>query len=188
MIIVISGTPGVGKTIVSKELVKRLNLKYFHLSQFVIDEKLYIEYDEERQSYIIDEDKVKDKLEIALKESDNIVIESIYPSLIPKADIVVVLRKNPIVLYNELKNRGWPELKIAENVEAEILGVISQEAKEAFNGKVCEIDVTKISIDQIINKILNKECDYFIDWLSDTEIQSFLENLDNIISSHENNI
>ncbi|MEM0200701.1 MAG: adenylate kinase family protein [Saccharolobus sp.] len=185
MILIVTGTPGVGKTLVAKELAKKYNLVYFHLSEFVISNKLYTDYDEESQSYILDEEKVKEELKKII--SDNIVIETIYPSLIPKGDSVIVLRKSPLKLYEELKKRGWPELKVSENVEAEILGVVSQEARDTFNDKVCEIDTTELTLDQIITKILNKECDGIIDWLSYEENQKLLESLDNIISSHENN-
>ncbi|AKA73762.1 NMP kinase [Saccharolobus solfataricus] len=188
MIIIVTGTPGVGKTIVSKKLSEKLNLNYLSLSQFVIENKLYTEYDEFRQSYIIDEDRVKEELEKIIIPNSRLVIETIYPSLVPIADIVVVLRRNPLSLYNELKSRGWSEVKIAENVEAEILGVISQEAKDTFKDKVCEIDTTEMNVEQILNKILNKQCDNSVDWLVDTKIQQLLEELDKIISSYENDI
>ncbi|ACP55635.1 adenylate kinase family protein [Saccharolobus islandicus] len=187
MIIIVTGTPGVGKTVASKKLSETLNLNYLSLSQFVIENKLYTEYDELRQSYIIDEDKVKEELEKIISAS-HLVIETIYPSLISTADLVVVLRKNPFSLYNELKGRGWADIKVAENVEAEILGVISQEAREAFKDKVCEVDTTEMSTEQILNKILNKQCDGPIEWLVDTKVQRFLEELDKIISSYENDI
>ncbi|WP_338600807.1 adenylate kinase family protein [Sulfolobus tengchongensis] len=187
MIIIVTGTPGVGKTLVSKEIAAKFNLTYFQLSQFIIENKLYTEYDELRQSYIIDEDRVKEELGKIIQKG-NFVIETIYPSLVSTADMVFVLRKHPLLLYDELKKRGWSDLKVAENVEAEILGVISQEAKEVFNGKVCEIDVTKLSTEQILYKISNKQCNETVDWLTDLEVQKLLEKLDNIISSYENDI
>ena len=65
--------------------------------------------------------------------------------------------------------------KIKENVDAEILGVITSEALE-FNKKVYEVDTSRSDIDQNVNdiiKILNDHTkDYgigLIDWLEKYE-------------------
>ncbi|TRM89837.1 NMP kinase [Sulfolobus sp. C3] len=187
MIMLITGTPGVGKSLVSSKLREIFKCEYLNVSRFVVERKLYTEFDEISQSYVIDEEKVKEELRKFLEKQTNVIIETIYPSLIPKADLVVVLRRNPLKLYRELKDRSWSELKIAENVEAEILGVTAEEAKQNFEN-VCEIDTTNNNVEQIVNKIINKVCDRDVDWLNNSEVQDLLINLDNIISSHENNI
>lgn len=46
--IVISGTPGVGKTLVATRLASRLGLSYINLSDLVVRESLYIDVDEVR--------------------------------------------------------------------------------------------------------------------------------------------
>ncbi|MEM0173801.1 MAG: adenylate kinase family protein [Sulfolobaceae archaeon] len=186
MIILVTGTPGVGKTQVAKMLSSQYSMVYLNVSEFVINNNLFLSYDEEYQSYIIDEEKTIRALEEYISHSDkSIIIESIYPSLITKADKVIVLRKNPFKLYSELKQKGWPEQKVAENVMAEILGVISQEAREKFNDKVCEIDVTNLNINKILEKINKYECDYNIDWLNLENIEEFMFSLDKIINGSE---
>lgn len=47
-------------------------------------------------------------------------------------DLVLVLRCNNTVLYDRLKERGYGEKKITENVECEIMEVVAQEAKESY--------------------------------------------------------
>ncbi len=67
-------------------------------------------------------------------------------------DIVVALRCHPEILRRRLEKRGWESSKIQENVEAEALGVICQEAlvgAEAF-----EIDTTDASPDEVVRAIL----------------------------------
>ncbi|AWR99573.1 adenylate kinase family protein [Metallosphaera hakonensis] len=181
MIIVVSGTPGVGKTSVCSILSNMLKMEYVHVSKFVIERKLYKGYDQTRSSFEIDDQIVAKELNDYLREKSNVVIETVYPSLIDQADKVVVLRKNPKVLYEELSRRGWTDLKVIENVEAEILGYVAQEAHDWFKD-VCEIDTTNLTPEQVVNKILNNSCDSTIDWLSYSEIQDLLLTLDKVIS------
>ena len=183
MIIVIAGTPGVGKSTVAKAIAERLNLKLIHLSSFLIENKAYSEYDKDRETYILDEEKAEDLVKNLLEQERNLVIETIYPGLIPKADKVIVLRRNPLELYEELKKRGWNELKVAENVMAEILGVVSNEAREYFRN-VCEINTSGKTLSQILEMIEKGECES-VDWLSEETVQPLLFELDKIISKYE---
>ena len=60
-----------------------------------------------------------------------------------QCDQVVVLRTSPGVLKERLHDRGWPEAKVAENVEAEAVGVILVESTEIEPPvPVWEIDTT----------------------------------------------
>jgi len=183
MRILISGTPGVGKTEISKILSLKFNFLYFSVSKFILENKLYTSYDSKRETYNID-DSVIQKINDQINKMDNVIIETIYPSLIDNADKIIVLRKNPFVLYKDLKDRNWGDLKIAENVEAEILGVIAQEAREWFKN-ICEIDVTNKSREEVVKNIIDNRCDN-VDWLSDDRIQDLLIELDKIISLYEN--
>ncbi|MBB5253290.1 adenylate kinase family protein [Sulfurisphaera ohwakuensis] len=185
MIIIITGTPGSGKSTIVDLLSKKLGFEKLHVSSFLIQNKAFSEYDELRQSYVIDEEKAFQLIDSFIKNR-NVVIETIYPSLISHADKVIVLRKDPRVLYVELKRRGWGELKIAENVMAEILGVISGEAKEYF-GNICEINVTNKKPEEVVEQILSNNCD-IVDWLNIEEIQDLLISLDKVISSYEDSI
>lgn len=56
---------------------------------------------------------------------------------------VVVLRCEPKTLRLRLARRGYPEAKVSENLEAELIGLISARAVEAFGaGRVAEFDTT----------------------------------------------
>jgi len=53
---------------------------------------------------------------------------------------VVVLRTSTEVLYDRLKARGYKEEKLQENMDAEIMQVILEEAREGFEeGVVVEL-------------------------------------------------
>ena len=49
---------------------------------------------------------------------------------------MLVLRADTNVLYSRLENRGYPEKKLTDNVEAEIMQVILDEAREAYREEI----------------------------------------------------
>lgn len=175
-VIVIAGTPGVGKSIVSERLTSILGYRYVNLSKLAVEKNLLSHYDEERETYVVDEHSLVNEVLELLKESSGLIIDTHYPEILPKdiVDIVIVLRLNPIVLENRLRNRGWSRRKINENVLAEILSVVTINAIEKFGEtKVFEIDVTSRSVDEIVERIIdiiqNKHKytpSQIIDWLT----------------------
>lgn len=187
-VIVISGVPGVGKSTIASSLAKKLGAKVIDLSKFVVKNKLYTEYDKERNSFIIDEEKVVKKLEetiYLLKDEEYLIIEGHYGELVPKKYIYlfIVLRLNPLKLYERLKKKGWLESKIKENVASEILGIPTVNAIEMLGQDlICEIDVTDKTVSEVVSEIIdlvNNKCfrKVFMDWtelLKFEEIRDFL--------------
>jgi adenylate kinase len=56
--IIITGTPGVGKTTHAEQLARNLGFTHLSVNQIVKDENLHEGKDEETGSWIVDEDKV----------------------------------------------------------------------------------------------------------------------------------
>ncbi len=56
--IIITGTPGVGKTTHCEQLVASLGMSHLSVNQIVKDKQCHDGYDEEYQSWVVDEDKV----------------------------------------------------------------------------------------------------------------------------------
>lgn len=56
--IVVTGTPGVGKTTHCETLAERTGLRHVSVNQIVKDKGCHEGWDEEYQSWIVDEDKV----------------------------------------------------------------------------------------------------------------------------------
>ena len=157
MLIGLTGTPGTGKTSVSKFLERKRHWKIIHLNEMIKEEHLYTEIDVERDAVIADMGLVRKRLEeiIGGKENEVIVLESHLAHYI--ADIVIILRVCPPELERRLKARGYSEEKIRENIEAEALDVILVEAFE-WCEKVFEINTTGKSIEetgQDIEKIVD---------------------------------
>ena len=57
--IVITGTPGVGKTIHCELLAQNTDLKHLSINKVVRERECHDGWDEELKSWIIDEDKVR---------------------------------------------------------------------------------------------------------------------------------
>ena len=192
-IILITGIPGVGKSTISSLLKDKLGATHIDISQLVKKNRLYEKIDEKRQSIILDEKKLRRKmLDIVENNPNTLIIDghSGFYALNPdEITHVFVLRRAPWELVNVLSMRGWPFLKIKENIEAEIIDVSLAEALEIYDtSKICEINTTgksPITIVEMILEVLhhNKICNYGnIDWISFTETQELIEEL-NVRSS-----
>jgi len=178
--VVISGTPGTGKTSVALKLSKLLKAKYLNLSDLAIRKGLIKGEDIERETFVIDEGRVTEVVATLIKLSDGtVVIDSHYGELIPDYLVlkIFVLRTHPAELLKRLRRKGYPDAKIRENLEAELTGVCVNNALSLHpQSKVCEVDTTSLSIEEVAERIVDilegrKECVVGIDWLS-SEIPS----------------
>ena len=168
--ILVTGTPGVGKTSLSMLLADALNeqiksdkqFTYLNLGKLIKDKKLYETWNEEYDVPEFDEDKILDELEPMLNEGGYVVdFHSVY--FIPEdlANVVVLLRCDNTVLYDRLFARGYSEKKIKENIECEIMEVTSDDVRENFQEhKIIELrnehnEQMMSNIEQIIQFIKN---------------------------------
>lgn len=185
-VILVTGTPGVGKTSVSMKLAARLDTAYIGITDFVKNKKLIIDKDKNRQTLVADTEKATKKLQEILDKSDGgIIIEGHYVVyVVPKKDVntVFVLRRDPRELKSVLEKRGYIEKKLWENLTAEILDVCLWDALSICgNDKVCEIDVTGKSVDAVVEEMVLvlekiKESRFgTVDWLGKLENERQLE-------------
>lgn len=165
MLIGLTGTPGTGKTSVSRLLENKRSWKVIHLNDLIKEKHLYTEIDEKRNAVIADMEPIREYLQETIdrnelkeehgRENEVVIIESHLAHYI--ADIVIVLRAYPLELEMRLNTRGYSEEKIKENVEAEALDVILIEAFE-WCKKVFEVNTTGKSIEEVgqdIEKIID---------------------------------
>ena len=190
--ILVTGTPGVGKTTVSHKLASKLDAPYIGITELVKKQKLITSVDEERKTLIADTEKVSKQLqEILAKTEGSIIIEGHYAvDVVPKKDVntVFVLRRDPRELKDALEKRGYEEKKLWENLAAEILDVCLWDALSACGSdKVCEIDVSGKTVETVVEEMMlvlekRKDCRHgIVDWLgkleNDGQLEEFLKKI-----------
>ncbi|KAJ4379296.1 factor activating pos9 [Didymella sp. IMI 355093] len=137
--IIVTGTPGVGKTTHAEQLAQATGLKHVSVNQIVKDEGFHEGKDEETGSWIVDEDKLLDYLEERnISEEGGSILDWHACDLFPERwiDLVVVLRCDSTVLYDRLTARGYKDKKLDENMDSEIMQVLLDEAREAYKEEI----------------------------------------------------
>eukprot|EP00389_Voromonas_pontica_P015540 GDKH01024241.1.p1 GENE.GDKH01024241.1~~GDKH01024241.1.p1 ORF type:complete len:175 (-),score=30.30 GDKH01024241.1:150-674(-) len=131
--ILILGTPGTGKTTLSRMLAERLGMQHIEVGEWVREKRLYKEWDDEMNCSIFDDDMVVDALEPVL-EQGGCIVDFHSCDFLPTEwfDRCFVLRCDNEELWKRLEKRGYPEHKIQKNVECEIFQTVLDEAREMF--------------------------------------------------------
>ena len=158
MIILITGTPGVGKTTVSKMLKGKLDSYLISINELVDEKHLYTGIDEKKGYKLVEMDALFSELENKLKKISKvnyIIVEGHLSHFYENADVVIVLRANPDVLRGRIKVKDWRDAKINENVEAEVIGVCSYETYKIHGRKANEIDTSNISPQEVSDMIID---------------------------------
>ena len=175
-VILVTGTPCVGKTTTAKALAKKLGAQYVNLTDYAKTNGLVLEEDKERNSLIIDEENMPRKLAETINASRNanIIIDGHYASAVTLTEQVTkvfVLRRDPRELKQFMEKCGYKDSKMWENLQAEIIDVCLSEAVEFHPDKVCELNVTGRTVKEVVGEILdvleNRKCCSFgvVDWL-----------------------
>jgi adenylate kinase len=185
-VILITGTPCVGKTTTAKQLASKIDAQYLNLTDYAKTYDLTLGEDAERKTTIIDEEKMHTKLKqtIETSENNNIIVDGHYAAAVTPTTLVsyvFVLRRNPKELKEFMKKCGFNDAKLYENLSAEILDSCLIEAMQTQDGKVCELDVTGKTVNENMAEILNvlngkKKCFAgVVDWLGLLESEGILD-------------
>ena len=140
----ITGTPGTGKTTVAGLLSDALGAPYVDVGGLLSAWGL-LKPDRQRFAHVVtDVEEAVRRLRESLPRS--FVADTHAVSLFHgvELDAVVVLRRDPRQLLVELARRGWPKPKIYENVVAELLDVVYVEAQK-LDVYLAQIDVSGLS-------------------------------------------
>ncbi len=186
-VILITGTPCVGKTTTAHKLTAELDALYINLTEFAEQHGLTLGEDAKRKTTIINEEKMRKKISetIDAAEKTTVIIDGHYaPAVVPKrcATRTFVLRRNPIELRKNMEKCGFQGAKLWENLASEILDVCLVEAlREHGKEKVCELDVTGKTAEAVAREILTvidnrKKCFVgCVDWLGMLEKEGILD-------------
>lgn len=174
MIILITGTPGTGKTTITPLLGKTIGCRVIDLNKLVDEKHLYTGVDIEKGYKVVDIDALIQELRKIIttekisydeneeipEEGPSIIIEGHLSHYFPLADFVIVLRTEPNILRDRLQKRDWEDPKIRENLQAEALDICTWEAYQTHGSKVHEVNTSSITPEEavdIIKMITSKE-------------------------------
>jgi adenylate kinase len=183
--IVITGTPGVGKTEVAKMLSGETGRKLIELNTLAKEAGGIKRRDSARGADIVDVAVIRRALRKVLKGDQNVIIEGHFAEIVPGefVKVAIVLRCNPFILKERLVKRGYPDSKVTENVEAELLDSCLIAAVKSFGDRVREIDTTGMEVTDVA-----KEAERAfrgkggmlagsVNWISVLEIEGRLQDL-----------
>ena len=164
----LTGTPGTGKT----SLSQKLDYNIISINDYY--PKISSDKDE-KNNWLIDLDKINKVIDV--KKYLRTIFEGHVSHFLDNLDMVIVLRCHPTLLTERLSIRNYSKEKIQENVEAEALNIISDEAIGIYGAeKVFELDTTTSKLDESVNLLhdiingnikSNKRIDYseaIMDW------------------------
>ncbi|CRK87610.1 CLUMA_CG001406, isoform A [Clunio marinus] len=135
--ILVTGTPGAGKTYFAKAIADKYDLNFIEVSRIVQEHHFTDGFDETLDCPILDEDKLLDFLEPIMKEGGN-VVEYHSSEFFPERwfHAVYVVRCDTDVLFKRLEERGYNAKKIQNNIECEIFQMAMDEAKTSYKSNI----------------------------------------------------
>jgi adenylate kinase len=132
MRIIITGTPGTGKSLVAKLLAKKLEYKVINERDFCKEKKIG-KFDKQLQELVVPLGKMAREMNKLLKKKKNIIIEGhLLCEAKLNSDIVVLLRVSPDILEERLRARHYPEFKIQDNVLCEGIDYCKKHAQRNY--------------------------------------------------------
>jgi len=176
-VLLITGTPCVGKTSTSRVLASKLHGRHINLAELVKNEGLTSGVDEARDTLIADVEKVSERVQEIIRNCrEDVIVDGHYAfDVVPTEEVhlVFVLRRHPSELKTLMKKRGFRSKKLWENLAAEILDVCLSDAVGACGvDRVCEIDVSGKSVEEVVEDVVrvlegDGRCKLgTVDWLS----------------------
>lgn len=162
--VLITGTPGTGKTTTASLLASSLNYNHIDVSVLVKEKSLHEGFDEQFQSFIINEDLVVDEMEEIMTRGGN-VVDHHSPGFFPERwfDVIVCLQCDNTILYDRLSERQYAQAKIEENVQCEIMQVVLEETRESYqlenivvfsSNSVDELEENVERLEQAVNQMV----------------------------------
>ena len=167
MSIVITGNPGVGKHTITQKIADILELSIVDINKIAKNSGLF---EKNEDTNDVDIEKLEKILEQKISEK-NIIVGHLAPYVLHKnkIKIMIVLRRNPYDLISVYKNRKYSDKKIKENTGSEILGIIAHDAISKFQEKVFQINISKKTIPEAVEKTVNlissNKGNEEVDWL-----------------------
>lgn len=181
----ITGTPGAGKKTLAPMVASRLGLPCISLYDQAVSSGLIRQGDNDAEV----DTTILGRFIVKHVNGPALVYGHLLPYVLGGRELrrVVVLRCEPKTLKRRLLARGYQPRRAMENVEAELIGVLSAESMTAFGeSKTVEFDTTAskpASAARVISKLLkgsggpSSRIDWTLSYTSASRLRSLLSGL-----------
>jgi len=147
MRIVITGSPGTGKSIVAMKLSGMLGIPLVQIRKVAV-EKLLV-----GKRHEVDIRRLAAALSFLKKQKDFVVEGHLACEMRLPADFVFVLRTNPETLKRRLAKRRYAKAKLEENLMAEMLDYCTQRCENVYGKKSLELDTSRLTPEKSAAKL-----------------------------------
>lgn len=155
--IIITGTPGTGKTTLSKLLSKE-GFSFIEVGKLVKEENLYDYFDEETDSYVVNDNLLNARLIELIKDnssSNPLILDGHVVELPPSyVTCCIVLRCSIRLLRQRLIDRSYNAAKVEENIEAEIMEVILTDMLNLYGPEIVSTVQSDVSTEETFQSAL----------------------------------
>ncbi|WWD16722.1 hypothetical protein CI109_101153 [Kwoniella shandongensis] len=179
-IVLITGTPGTGKTLHSQLLAQELaessttQMKHLNIGDIVKEHGFHEGWDEEWSCWVVDEERLLDYLEGVVNPEDGpsetgFILDHHDPSLFPErwVDLAVVLTCDNSILHDRLTARNYPTKKITENVTAEIMMTCLNETRESYAEEIVVELKSEGEADNEVDENVRRVAEWIEKWTED---------------------
>ena len=193
MKVVITGTPGVGKHTVAESLSTTMgNIPILDINGIILSKNLLTTSSENNKDKEVDIQKSYEFLTLLLSKDEfqnSIIVGHLAPYVINSqlVDFVVILRRSPYELKKIYQERRYSDSKTRDNINAEILGILSYDASKNFEfSKLFELENSSNLLPSSVAQSIYDMCldaksrsFGFIDWISliqsDSEMLKYIK-------------
>uniref|UniRef100_A0A1I7XU13 Adenylate kinase isoenzyme 6 homolog n=1 Tax=Heterorhabditis bacteriophora TaxID=37862 RepID=A0A1I7XU13_HETBA len=164
--ILITGSPGTGKSTLGQEVAEKMGFDFIEIGKLVRENNLYEEFDHQLNCHVLDEEKLLDHIEDRMNsDTGGVLVDYHGADFFPERwfDLVFVLRCSNTILYDRLAARGYGDFKIKENIECEIFGSLLEEAKDSYKEEII-YELQSETVEQM-NTNIEKICQLIREWL-----------------------
>jgi adenylate kinase len=155
MRIIITGTPGTGKSTIAAMLAEEMGLELVGIAN-VVRKTMRL-----GPTHEVDLKRLGKVLAFLSKKKDYVVEGHLACELRLPADFIFVLRTEPKMLKKRMRARGYGKNKIEENLMAEMLDYCTQRVAAEYKIQPLELDTTRrrpeASVKEMLQAIKQKK-------------------------------